>query len=436
MMNARCSRLLVSTVLVIVLALASVPIMAQEPPPSGFRFDAPLYALRGPHAVGVTAFSSERDGRTLEGMILYPAASPAGAGETVRYTFGLQDVFPPEINELPGSAILDAAVDAEGAPYPLVVFSHGGGWVWQLSTYLFEHLASHGFVVMAFYHPGTSVLDTIAIQSEEQEVAYWENFLNALVLQPRDITQVIDHAEALTTGEGPLAGAIDLDHIAVMGHSTGGYTAIMAAGARLSFCDVEAWCETGEFTAESMGWLCRLHSGDVHALEQRLKSAAGWEEQAGVRCSPGVLWPHLGDARVDVIVPFMPGPIKPILGDAGLSNVTVPAMLFRAGADTMGPAPNNVDLVWEHIGSEAKALVTFQGAEHMLVSTGCSAAWQEMFPYFCFDPVWDVDRAHDLINHFTTAFLLATLKDDAEAAAALAPDAVAFPGITYEATGF
>jgi len=56
--------------------------------------------------------------------------------------------------------------------------------------------------------------------------------------------------------------------------------------------------------------------------------------------------------------------------------------------------------------------------------------------FCCADPVWDVDRAHDLIDHFVTAFLLATLKGDAEAAAALAPDAVSFPGIAYETTGF
>ncbi len=72
----------------------------------------------------------------------------------------------------------------------------------------------------------------------------------------------------------------------------------------------------------------------------------------------------------------------------------------------------------------------------MLVSTGCSAAWREMCFFCCADPVWDVDRAHDLIDHFVTAFLLATLKGDAEAAAALAPDAVSFPGIAYETTGF
>jgi hypothetical protein len=47
-----------------------------------------------------------------------------------------------------------------------------------------------------------------------------------------------------------------------------------------------------------------------------------------------------------------------------------------------------------------------------------------------------MDRAHDLISHFTTAFLLAELYQDADAAAALAPDGVHFPGVTYEAQGF
>jgi hypothetical protein len=47
-----------------------------------------------------------------------------------------------------------------------------------------------------------------------------------------------------------------------------------------------------------------------------------------------------------------------------------------------------------------------------------------------------MSRAHDLANHFTTAFLLATLKGDQDAAAALAANAVSFPGITYETTGF
>lgn len=46
-----------------------------------------------------------------------------------------------------------------------------------------------------------------------------------------------------------------------------------------------------------------------------------------------------------------------------------------------------------------------------------------------------MDRGHNLINHITTAFLLAELVQDADAAAALAPDGVAVPGAAYEAQG-
>jgi hypothetical protein len=59
----------------------------------------------------------------------------------------------------------------------------------------------------------------------------------------------------------------------------------------------------------------------------------------------------------------------------------------------------------------------------------------ELGLYFaCADPVWDMDRAHDLINHFTTAFLLDTLKGDKDAHAALLAENVSFLGITYETT--
>jgi hypothetical protein len=78
-----------------------------------------------------------------------------------------------------------------------------------------------------------------------------------------------------------------------------------------------------------------------------------------------------------------------------------------------------------------------ENASH-LVTGQCppaATAIPEIFPY-CSDSVWDLDRAYDLLNHFTTAFLMATLKADDEAAAALAPDAVSFPGITYNTTGF
>lgn len=77
----------------------------------------------------------------------------------------------------------------------------------------------------------------------------------------------------------------------------------------------------------------------------------------------------------------------------------------------------------------------FENANHAFAGY-CSEAAAPMMWGFCSDPVWDISRAHDLTDHFVTAFLLATLKGDAGATAALAPDSVRFPGAIYETTGF
>ena len=56
--------------------------------------------------------------------------------------------------------------------------------------------------------------------------------------------------------------------------------------------------------------------------------------------------------------------------------------------------------------------------------------------WFCADSVWDMNRTHDLTNHFVTAFLSTELKGDADAATALGPDAVNFTGMRYQAEGY
>ena len=66
----------------------------------------------------------------------------------------------------------------------------------------------------------------------------------------------------------------------------------------------------------------------------------------------------------------------------------------------------------------------------------CPSFTQIGFDAYCSDPVWDVDRAHDVVNHFITAFLLTELNDDAVAASALSPDLIDFLGITYDAQGY
>jgi predicted dienelactone hydrolase len=119
--------------------------------------------------------------------------------------------------------------------------------------------------------------------------------------------------------------------------------------------------------------------------------------------------------------------------------VGVPTLMIVGSADTSAKPEFHDYPIYEGLGSAQKGLVVLQGADHLVFLDSCQATpWMVdwgMFS-FCADAVWDMDRAHDLINHFTTAFLLATLKGDTDAAAALAPGAVGFPGITYEEQGF
>jgi hypothetical protein len=137
-------------------------------------------------------------------------------------------------------------------------------------------------------------------------------------------------------------------------------------------------------------------------------------------------------------VAMMPGGGSVFVSEEGYANIEIPALFMKSGNDEMAIPEYNVDPAWAYSGSASKSLVTLENAGHVIAGY-CDPAVVQAIPAFfpsCSDPVWDMDRAHDLIDHFVTAFLLAELTGDSDAAAALAPDAVQFPGISYETTEF
>ena len=158
---------------------------------------------------------------------------------------------------------------------------------------------------------------------------------------------------------------------------------------------------------------------------------------AGLKTAPDGLWPSWGDSRVSAIVPLAAEAID--FGAESFKNVTVPALIMAGSKDRFEHAelPLYRPYIYDNLGSTTKSLVMFDGADHMIFSPTCNnSPWIAEIGlfWFCSDPVWDMDRAHDLINHFTTAFLLDVLKNDKDAHKALLPDAVTFPGIDYQTT--
>ncbi|TFH24267.1 MAG: hypothetical protein E4H03_04045 [Myxococcales bacterium] len=170
--------------------------------------------LTGPWGVGrteLTVIDAARADRELALDVWYPVDVADWVGD-------------PSVYELLGPigltselAIDDVPVASQGAR-PLIVFSHGFGGINTQSVRLMEHLASHGFVVVAPEHTGNTTFDMSSPAPEADRFP--------------DIAFVIDEMEVLNTTEaGPFFGRIDTQTVGVAGHSYGGMTAMfMAAG--------------------------------------------------------------------------------------------------------------------------------------------------------------------------------------------------------------
>lgn len=416
----RKSRLLSLLLMAALLLSVAQPLLAQEVPPApepvGLRPDAPDYARHGPFWVGYKPLViGEETDHPLQASLWYPAFNPTGAEEKITYTIDTK--IPVEgmnaTEPIQGHALLGAEIDTSGGPYPLVIYSHGFAANAAWARAVLEHLASHGFIVVAPEHI-------------EQFDFDWSEVPSATIDRPRDIKQTLDYAEQATEPEGDLVGLLDMDNVAVVGHSYGGYTALAMAGAQYDMGAFNARCAA--LTPDDPNqFIC------APIVSQEADMAA----RAGLDRVPEGLWPSFGDPRVKAILP--------IAGDSylfdkeGLAKITVPMMAIGGTADTGTPIDWGAEPAYTNASSPHKSLVTFAGGEHFLLTSCEDMPWWSETPFYewvCFDPVWDKDRSRDLINHFATAFLLAELKGDAAASSALAPENVAFPGIQYETTGY
>ncbi len=397
---------LITLFLLLVLFALSRPFttVAQRP-------DAPTYGQRGPYTVGTREFTIADEERPLNVTVWYPALNQENTEESTLYNLVM--VFNVE-----GQAIRDAEPDAEGAPYPLIVFSHGSGASRYLSLFYTEHLASHGFVVIATDHVGNTMLEQLQFDTLAQNVP--PNY----IYRPADVLRLIDYTETLTADDGALAGVIDTERIAVTGHSFGGYTAMATGGARINFGSLNTWCDAntddpGTFDLSYHVCFMRDYAGTLAELR-------------GFDAPPEGAWPATSDSRIRAIVALAPwnGPIL------DMELITAPTMIIVGTGDTITLPKRDAYLMYDRIANAPRTLVTLENANHLVFIDSCSDMFLQMGMFSaCSDAVWDMQRAHDLINHFATTFFLAALKDDVDAAGALAADVVNFVGVGYEVNG-
>lgn len=134
-----------------------------------------------------------------------------------------------------------------GETWPVVIFSHGlGGTRENYGTYG-RHWSSWGYVVVHVQHLGSD--DSVWRGNPQPMEAMQKAALDPanLLGRPDDIHFVIDELERRSQAEGwPLAGRLDLAHLAVAGHSFGAYTALAAGGRDLVHPVTRAKTELGD----------------------------------------------------------------------------------------------------------------------------------------------------------------------------------------------
>jgi predicted dienelactone hydrolase len=282
----------------------------------------------GPYGVGLTTITWTDDrGKELTADVWYPAATSPDD---------------PPANYEPTSIVLDAVRDAppdlRGGPYPLIAFSHGFAAIRFQSAFLMEHLASHGWVLVAPDHNKNTFFD-IDLGATGQVVAE----------RPGDIRASVDHLLAWSDArDDGWAGLIDGSRYVMMGHSFGALTSLVVGGGTVDMSHVGDMCRSGEVRSMACNFISDIDPDLILGTEE-------------------------ADPRAELIVPFSPGVWYGFGREGEGLATTVPSLVLGGTFDDTLTYEGEIRPTWEAMGGP-RTLATFEGAGHYVFSDICLIA--------------------------------------------------------------
>lgn len=194
--------------------------------------EAPGSYRTGFHRGGLTYADPAGEGdRTLELSVWYPTHATGGPIATFTGPKAAEGVQ------------LD--VEPADGRFPLAIFSHGHQGDMDNVSHLMAHLASHGWIAAAPEHTGNTLSDP----SERTTAIYLQ--------RPKDVSAAITH---LLDADPTFAEHLD-GRVYAFGHSFGGYTIYLLAGAGWAVDHWAPLCEGGDDDAVCNGWNDTVEAG-------------------------------------------------------------------------------------------------------------------------------------------------------------------------------
>ncbi|MBU7582078.1 MAG: alpha/beta hydrolase [Nostoc sp. TH1S01] len=220
------------------------------------------------------------------------------------------------------------------SPFPLIVISHGLASDRYALAYLAEHLVSYGFAVAVLEHPGSNA---------ERFQQYFAGLAGPpqpreFIDRPLDVKFVLDELQRLETFNPQLKGKLNFQQVGAIGHSFGGYTVLTLAGAKLNFAQLRRDCYPNRSLNLSLFLQCQ--AAELSPTDYALQ-----------------------DPRIKAVMAINPINSS-VLGESGISQIKVPAMLVTGSQDIFAPAIPEQIRPFTWLAEPNKYLVLIENATH------------------------------------------------------------------------
>lgn len=260
----------------------------------------------------------------------------------------------------PGKALFEVgtvAPDAAFAPgagrLPVLLLSHGFGGTARMMGWFGMAMARKGYVVVAVDHPGNNGIDKMTVAGA---VLWWD--------RAEDLRAALNAVQK----DPEIAPHLDLSRVGVAGFSAGGFTALVAAGARVQPARLETFC-----AANPDDGVCRPQAEfAMTAREEKAEFERPEIQAEAARASADHAIPQVRAAFA------MAPAIVQALDPASLARMLTPVEIILGNADTVAPPATNGLVAARTIPNAS--LIRLPGVGHYDFLSSCTERGRAIVP--------------------------------------------------------